>query len=88
MEFNNLHRKIFESFNLNYEDVEIDFLNYRKVVVKHFLESFKEKTNKNYMFLTCFEGAFRIKGNPKVIEFFYKKGIGNRTSQGFGCVVV
>ncbi|MDT7880524.1 MAG: CRISPR-associated endoribonuclease Cas6 [Candidatus Hydrothermia bacterium] len=85
-EFNNFHRKIFESFNLTYEDLEIDFLSYRKVVVKHFLESFKEKTNKNYMFLTCFEGIFKIKGNPKVIEFLYKKGIGNRTSQGFGCV--
>lgn len=88
LEFNNFHRRIFESFNLSYEDVEIDFLNFRKVVVKHFLESFKEKTNKNYMFLTCFEGIFKIKGNPKVIEFLYKKGIGNRTSQGFGCVVV
>mgnify|MGYP000019105798 CR=1 FL=1 len=88
LEFNNFHRKIFESFGLNYKDVEISFLDCRKVLVKHFLKSFKEKTNKKYMFLTCFNGIFKIKGSSEVIEFLYKKGIGNRTSQGFGCVVL
>ncbi|MEO0144385.1 MAG: CRISPR-associated endoribonuclease Cas6 [candidate division WOR-3 bacterium] len=88
VEFNNLHRKIFNYFNVPYKDVKIKFFNYNKVVIKHTLSKFREKTGKDIMYLTCFNGIFEIQGEPKVIEFLYKKGIGNRTSQGFGMVEV
>jgi len=38
------------------------------------------------MTLTCFEGCFRLKGDPRDLQMLYQIGIGLRTGQGFGMV--
>lgn len=60
----------------------------RKQVVKHTLKGFREKTGKPYMTLTCFEGCFKLKGDPRDLQMLYQIGIGLRTGQGFGMVEV
>ncbi|MCS7200511.1 MAG: hypothetical protein N2327_00440 [Caldimicrobium sp.] len=57
-------------------------------MVKHTLKGFRERTGKPYMTLTCFEGHFRLKGDPEDLQALYQMGIGLRTGQGFGMVDV
>ncbi len=45
-------------------------------VVKHTLKGFREKTSKPYMMLTCFEGCFKLKGEPEDLQMLYQIGIG------------
>lgn len=63
-------------------------LNIRKQVVKHTLRGFREKTGRDYMTLTCFEGTFKLQGSPEDLHLLYQTGIGLRTGQGFGMVEV
>ncbi|BCB96816.1 CRISPR-associated endoribonuclease Cas6 [Dissulfurispira thermophila] len=69
-------------------EMEFEPLKIRKQVVKHTLKGFREKTGKPYMTLTCFEGCFRLKGDPRDLQMLYQIGIGLRTGQGFGMVEV
>lgn len=63
-------------------------INISSVVVKHYVREFAEKTKKPYMSLTCNRGIIKISGSPEDLEFFYEKGFGLRTAQGFGMVEV
>ncbi len=67
-------------------ELELIPLKLRKQVVKHTLRGFREKTGKPYMTFTCFEGCFKLKGDPRDLEMLYQIGIGLRTGQGFGMV--
>ncbi|MBT9145341.1 MAG: hypothetical protein DDT42_01212 [candidate division WS2 bacterium] len=71
-----------------YKELEFFPLKIRKKVVKHTLHGFRELTGKPYMMLTCFEGCFDLKGDPRDLQMFYQIGIGLRTGQGFGMVEV
>ena len=35
-------------------------------------------------YINAWYGTFVLEGNPKVIDFLYNVGLGNKTSQGFG----
>lgn len=59
-----------------------------KQVIKHTIKEFREKTGKPVMYLTASKGIFKLKGHPEDLDFLYKTGIGNRTSQGFGMIEV
>ncbi len=63
-------------------------ITFKKQVVKHTLQGFREKTGKPYMTLTCYEGQFRLRGHPEDLQMLYQIGIGLRTGQGFGMVDV
>lgn len=89
-EFNAIHDRILKDIrgkglkrNLEFEPLKI-----KKQVVKHTLKGFREKTGKPYMTLTCFEGTFRLNGDPEDLQMLYQIGIGLRTGQGFGMVEV
>lgn len=68
--------------------LKFEAIDMQKVVIKHTLKSFREKTNKPIMYLTANKGIFRLSGDPQDLEILYKIGIGNRTGQGFGMVEI
>lgn len=89
-QFNAIHHRILKDIrgeglkrNLAFYSLKI-----KKQVVKHTLKGFREKTSKPYMMLTCFEGCFKLKGEPEDLQMLYQIGIGLRTGQGFGMVEV
>jgi CRISPR-associated endoribonuclease Cas6 len=38
------------------------------------------------MYLTAFDATLEITGEKTILKILYKKGIGNRTGEGFGMV--
>lgn len=92
--FNAIHNRILE--NIRGENgkkgkglfLPLEFIpmQLKKQVVKHTLKGFREKTGKPYMTLTCFEGCFKLNGDPRDLQMLYQIGIGLRTGQGFGMV--
>lgn len=89
-DFNAIHDKILKDIRGHgiHKRMEFEALQLKKQVVKHTLKGFREKTGKPYMTLTCFEGAFKLKGDPRDLHMLYQTGIGLRTGQGFGMVEV
>lgn len=89
-EFNAIHDRILKDMRGQGILKEIEFipLKIKKQVVKHSLREFRAKTGKPYMTLTCFEGYFKLKGDPRDLQMLYQTGIGLRTGQGFGMVEV
>ena len=63
-------------------------INAKKVIVKHTLEGFREKTGKPYMLLTANGGLFELWGDVLDLSYLLDMGLGNRTGQGFGMVEV
>lgn len=88
--FNAVHDRILKDIRGRGLKREIKFLpgKLKKQVVKHTLKGFREKTRKPYMTLTCFEGSFKLIGDPEDLQILYSIGIGLRTGQGFGMVEV
>lgn len=88
--FNAIHDRILKDIRGQglYREMEFIPVNLKKQVVKHTLKGFREKTGKPYMTLTCFEGCFKLKGDPMDLQMLYQIGIGLRTGQGFGMVEV
>lgn len=86
--FNATHDRILKDIRGEglYKDIEFIPLALKKQVVKHTLKGFREKTGKPYMTFTCFEGSFKLKGDPRDLQMLYQIGIGLRTGQGFGMV--
>jgi CRISPR-associated endoribonuclease Cas6 len=89
--FNAIHDRILKGLRDGqglYREMELVPVEIRKQVVKHTLKGFREKTGKPYMTLTCFEGCFKLKGDPRDLQMLYQIGIGLRTGQGFGMVEI
>ena len=88
--FNAIHDRILKDIRGNgiYREMQFEPVDTKKQVVKHTLKGFREKTGKPYMTLTCFEGCFKLKGDPRDLQMLYQTGIGLRTGQGFGMVEV
>jgi CRISPR-associated endoribonuclease Cas6 len=86
--FNAIHERILKDIRGEglYKEMEFVPVKLKKQVVKHTLKGFREKTGKPYMTLTCFEGCFKLKGDPRDLQMLYQIGIGLRTGQGFGMV--
>ncbi len=86
--FNAIHDRILKDIRGEglYREVEFAPVQVKKQVVKHTIKGFREKTGKPYMTLTCFEGCFKLKGDPRDLQMLYQIGIGLRTGQGFGMV--
>ncbi|MCS7164419.1 MAG: CRISPR-associated endoribonuclease Cas6 [Thermodesulfovibrio sp.] len=89
-EFNAIHDRILKDIRgiglkrtLRFEPLKM-----KKQVVKHTLKGFRDKTGKPYMTFTCFEGSFKLSGDPEDLQMLYQIGIGLRTGQGFGMVEV
>jgi CRISPR-associated endoribonuclease Cas6 len=70
------------------EKVKFEPLEMGKVVVKHTLKSFREKTKKPIMYLTGSAGKFKLTGDSEDLQIIYQTGLGLRTNQGFGMVNV
>ncbi len=87
-EFNKIHQKIINSLGYNYKDLKINIISWKKRVIKNTFSEFQEKTNKNIMYLTAFDAILEITGDKTILKILYKKGIGNRTGEGFGMVDV
>lgn len=89
-QFNAIHYRIIRDIRGEglKRDLEFYPLEIKKQVVKHTLKGFREKTGKPHMMLTCFEGRFKLKGDPEDLQMLYQIGIGLRTGQGFGMVEV
>ncbi len=88
--FNAIHDRILKDIRGEglYREIEFIPVKLKKQVVKHTLRGFREKTGKPYMTLTCFEGCFKLKGDPRDLQMLYQIGMGQRTGQGFGMVEV
>lgn len=88
--FNAIHNRILKDIRGHglYRELEFIPMKLKKQVIKHTLKEFREKTGKPYMTLTCFEGYFKLKGDPRDLQILYQIGIGLRTGQGFGMVEV
>lgn len=88
--FNAIHNRILKDVRGSglYREMEFISVQVKKQVVKHTLKDFREKTGKSYMYLTCFEGYFKLKGDPRDLQMLYQIGVGLRTGQGFGMVEV
>lgn len=88
--FNAIHDRILKDIRGKglYKTMEFEPLKLKKQVVKHTLKGFRERTGKPYMTLTCFEGCFNLKGDPRDLQLLYQIGIGLRTGQGFGMVEI
>lgn len=89
--FNAIHDRILKDLREGqglYREMEFTPMSIKKQVVKHTLKGFREKTGKPYMTFTCFEGRFKLTGDPKDLQMLYQTGIGLRTGQGFGMVEV
>ncbi len=88
--FNAIHHRIFKDLRGEglYKPLEFVPLDVKKQVVKHTLKGFRETTGKPYMTLTCFEGIFKLKGDPRDLQMLYQVGMGLRRGQGFGMVEV
>jgi CRISPR-associated endoribonuclease Cas6 len=86
--FNAIHERILKNIRGKglYKEMEFVPVKLKKQVVKHTLKGFREKTEKPYMTFTCFEGCFKLKGDPRDLQMLYQTGIGLRTGQGFGMV--
>lgn len=89
-EFNSIHDRILKDIRGHGLSREMEFtpVKIKKQIVKHTLKGFREKTGKPYMTLTCFEGCFKLGGDPEDLQLLYQTGIGLRTGQGFGMVEV
>jgi len=85
-EFNKIHQKIINSLGYNYKDLKINIISWKKRVIKNTFSEFQEKTNKSIMYLTAFDAILELIGDKTIIKILYKKGIGNRTGEGFGMV--
>lgn len=88
--FNAVHDRILKDLRGKglYKTMEFQPLELKKKVVKHTLKGFREKTGKPFMTLTCFEGCFKLKGDPRDLQMLYQIGIGLRTGQGFGMIEI
>lgn len=95
--FNNIHNGILEDIRAEngikghglYRQLEFIPIKLKKQVVKHTLKGFWTKNpDKPVMKFTCFEGCFKLKGDPRDLQMLYQIGIGLRTGQGFGMVEV
>jgi len=86
--FNAIHDRILRDVRGQgfYKDMEFVPVKLKRQVVKHTLKGFREKTGRPYMTLTCFEGCFKLKGDPRDLQMLYQIGVGLRTGQGFGMV--
>ncbi len=87
-EFNEIHTRIFSSLGIEWKDVNVEVINYNMVKVKHYMHKFFKQTGRKYMILTAFKGVLKVEGDREILKALYRKGIGNRTSQGFGMVEV
>lgn len=67
--------------------LEFTSIKLKKRVIKHTISAYWEKNPDNpVMKFTCFEGCFKLKGDPRDLQMLYQIGIGLRTGQGFGMV--
>lgn len=96
--FTNIHNGILEDIRkqkdkkghgLYKRPLEFIPIKLKKRVIKHTIRAFWEKNpDKPVMKFTCFEGCFKLKGDPRDLQMLYQIGIGLRTGQGFGMVDV
>jgi CRISPR-associated endoribonuclease Cas6 len=58
----------------------------KNVVVKEKINGFKDKTEKEIMFVNAYEGVFLLKGNKEDLQILTDLGLGFRRNQGFGMI--
>lgn len=58
----------------------------KKIVVKEDITDISPKMKNKYLYLTCLQGLFVLKGHPDDLNVLLKTGIGFKRSQGFGFI--
>ncbi len=58
----------------------------KKMVIKEEIKSFKEITNKKFLYINAFSGVFTLEGNEDDLKLLYQGGLGFRRSEGFGLI--
>jgi len=69
--------KLYNKDDLDINDISVDILKFKKVVMTHYGG-----------LVLGFTGVLQMHANPDVLKFFYQAGIGYRRSNGFGFVEV
>ncbi|MFR5265178.1 CRISPR-associated endoribonuclease Cas6 [Clostridium sp.] len=79
-------------FLLNYrgvglqEKLKFNPIHMKKVVIKEEIKSFKEITNKKFLYINAFSGIFILEGNKDDLKLLYQGGLGFRRSEGLGLI--
>ncbi|WP_058486191.1 CRISPR-associated endoribonuclease Cas6 [Defluviitalea phaphyphila] len=75
----NLLKKYKAYYNHDYKgNLEVKILDYKKT--KKVVDFYKKYPYEGFL------GGFIIIGNPEIIDIAYSCGLGNKNSQGFGCI--
>ncbi|NPB05419.1 MAG: CRISPR-associated endoribonuclease Cas6, partial [Aquificae bacterium] len=91
-ELNAVQAKVFKTLGLPYEPIKFRVKTcegngkpcYKKRVVKVL---WREGGERPYP-IDAFDGTFELEGPPEVLKNLYRKGLGQRTAQGFGMIEV
>jgi CRISPR-associated endoribonuclease Cas6 len=85
-ELNYIAGKILENYRGRGLSEKLIFQNVKmnKVVVRQEINTFKEKSGKNYLCINSYEGIFKLCGDPEDLKDLYNLGLGFKRSQGFG----
>lgn len=58
----------------------------KKMVIKEEIKSFKEISNKKFLYINAFSGVFSLEGNEDDLKLLYQGGLGFRRSEGLGLI--
>jgi len=61
-------------------------INMKKNVIKEAIKGFKDKTNKEFIFITAYSGIFELEGSKEDLNLLKQLGVGYRRNQGFGFI--
>ena len=89
-ELNYIADKILENFRGEglKEKLMFEKIKMKKVVVREDIREFEKKTEKQYMCINSYMGAFKLCGNNEDLKDLYALGIGFKRNQGFGMLDV
>lgn len=68
------------------EKLKFNPIHMKKVVIKEEIKSFKEITNKKFLYINAFSGIFILEGNKDDLKLLYQGGLGFRRSEGLGLI--
>lgn len=69
-----------------YEELAIEPVSIKKVVVKEDIRDFKANANKDIFYVTAYGGIFKLRGHIEDLNMIYQNGLGLRRGQGFGMI--
>ena len=88
IELNYISNFILKSYRGYGLERELNFraVDMKKNVIKESIKGFKEKTNKEFMFITAYSGVFELEGSKEDLNLLKQLGVGYRRNEGFGFI--